>query len=152
FFWLLPTRLTTFTIPKAVSWPSCAHTRACCLKSTLAESTRCSLRAHQLSPRIHRDNDHTPHQERFFELREKIAEAKCDCADLNITKIFSVTGKSQQRGTFNKARVANSAAVLLVSDEPNDTDVLLVSLELEQMLREIPAGQHAPKVTHVVGP
>ncbi|CAN0021824.1 unnamed protein product, partial [Ectocarpus fasciculatus] len=82
----------------------------------------------------------------FFELREKIAEAKVDCADLNITKIFSVTGKSQQRGTFNKARVANSAAVLLVSDESNDTDVLLVSFELEQMLREIPAGQHAPKV------
>ncbi|CAM9651991.1 unnamed protein product, partial [Ectocarpus sp. 8 AP-2014] len=88
--------------------------------------------------------EHSLHQ--FFELREKIAEAKCDCADLNITKIFSVTGKSQQRATFNKARVANSAAVLLVSDEPNDTDVLLVSFELEQMLREIPAGQHAPKV------
>lgn len=45
---------------------------------------------------------------------------------------------------------SKSAAVLLVSDEPNDTDVLLVSFELEQMLREIPAGQHAPKVTHTL--
>lgn len=45
-------------------------------------------------------------------MREKIAEAKVGCADLNITKIFSVTGKSQQRGTFNKARVANVSFVL----------------------------------------
>lgn len=39
-----------------------------------------------------------------------------------------------------------AAAVLLVSDEPNDSDVLLVSFELEQMLSEIPPGQRAPKV------
>lgn len=36
--------------------------------------------------------------------------------------------------------------VLLVSDKANDSDVLLVSFELEQMLSEIPPRQDAPKV------
>lgn len=47
-----------------------------------------------------------PEQESFFELRERIAEAKCEDSGLNITKIFSVCGKNQNRGTFKKARVA----------------------------------------------
>lgn len=36
--------------------------------------------------------------------------------------------------------------MLLVSEEPNDSDMLLVSFELEQVLSEIPPGRHAPKV------
>lgn len=40
-----------------------------------------------------------------------------------------------------------AAAVLLVSDEHNDANVLLVSFELEQVLSEIPPGHHAPKVS-----
>lgn len=44
-------------------------------------------------------------------------------------------------------RNSKAAAVLLVSDKPNDSDVLLVSFELEQMLSEIPPGHHAPKVS-----
>lgn len=189
----------------------------------------------------------SPNQESFFELREKVVEAKCEESGLNISKIFSVCGKNQDRATFKEARVADvsysvfafleveggpcfvlatfnsrgqskrgavrrpflligfvvlrnsaicverlspasvlcadislvfsrfccgpsltflrltppaartrsraaccttpkAAAVLLVSNEPNDSDVLLVSFELEQMLSEIPPGQHAPKV------
>ena len=191
----------------------------------------------------------SPNQESFFELREKVVEAKCEESGLNISKIFSVCGKNQDRTTFKEARVADvsysvfafleveggpcfvlatfttpadrvnaarcaalsslsvssrcetlpsvskdcpprpcfvcadislvfsrfccgpsltflrltppaartrsraaccttpkAAAVLLVSNEPNDSDVLLVSFELEQMLSEIPPGQHAPKV------
>lgn len=36
--------------------------------------------------------------------------------------------------------------MLLVSNETCDSEVLLVSFELEQMLSEIPPGHHAPKV------
>eukprot|EP00752_Nemacystus_decipiens_P004954 g4507.t1 len=88
----------------------------------------------------------TGDKESFFELREKVAVAKCEESRLNITKIYSVCGKNQDRATFREAGVADAEAVLLVSDEPNDSDVLLVSFELEQMLSELPPGQRAPKV------
>lgn len=37
-------------------------------------------------------------------------------------------------------------AVVLVSDEASDSEVLLVSFELEQMLADLPRGTRAPKV------
>lgn len=37
-------------------------------------------------------------------------------------------------------------AVVVVSDEPDDSEVLLISFELEQMLGELRPGTRAPKV------
>lgn len=37
--------------------------------------------------------------------------------------------------------------MLLVSNEPGDSDVLLVSFELEQMLEEMDPRAHSPKVS-----
>lgn len=44
--------------------------------------------------------------------------------------------------------MVKAAAVLVVSDKADDSDVLLVSFELEQMLSEIPPCNHAPKVSY----
>lgn len=41
---------------------------------------------------------------------------------------------------------SQAEAVVLVSDKPNDSEVLLVSFELEQMLAEMTPGAHVPKV------
>lgn len=55
----------------------------------------------------------TVHQESFFELREKVAQAKSEDSGLNISRIFSVCGKNQDRVTFKEARVADVSFVWL---------------------------------------
>lgn len=44
-------------------------------------------------------------QEIFFELRERLAEFKLEEEDLNVSKIYAVFGKRQDRATFEEARV-----------------------------------------------
>lgn len=45
-------------------------------------------------------------QESFFELRERLVECKFDEMSLNITKIYHVFGRTQDKLTLEEARVA----------------------------------------------
>ncbi|CAN0029415.1 unnamed protein product [Ascophyllum nodosum] len=82
----------------------------------------------------------------FTDLRERLVRSKCDERSLDISRIYSVLGRMQDRGAFQEARIAQAEAVVVVSDKPGDSDVLLVSLELEQLLCEMRPGLYAPKV------
>lgn len=45
-------------------------------------------------------------KEMFAELRESLARAKCDESSLEISRIFSVFSRMQDRGAFLEARIA----------------------------------------------
>lgn len=45
-------------------------------------------------------------QESFFQLRERLVECKFDEMSLNITKIYHVFGRTQDKLTLEEARVA----------------------------------------------
>eukprot|EP00752_Nemacystus_decipiens_P018067 g16199.t1 len=67
---------------------------------------------------------------------------------LNISQIYHVFGRTQDRFTLEEANVAQAESVMLmsVSDQPDDTAVLLGSFELEQVLEDMPPGEPRPKV------
>ncbi|CAM9604592.1 unnamed protein product [Pylaiella littoralis] len=82
----------------------------------------------------------------FFELRDRLVECKFFEMSLNINQIYHVFGRTQDRFTLEEANVAQAESVMLMSDENNDTAVLLGSFELEQVLEEMPPGELRPKV------
>eukprot|EP00903_Cladosiphon_okamuranus_P006121 g6025.t2 len=88
----------------------------------------------------------TEDTESFFELRDRLVECKFLDLSLDISQIYHVFGRTQDRFTLEEANVAQAESVMLMSDQPDDTAVLLGSFELEQVLEDIPPEEPRPKV------
>ncbi|CBJ32143.1 hypothetical protein Esi_0311_0003 [Ectocarpus siliculosus] len=85
-------------------------------------------------------------KESFFQLRDRLVECKFLEMSLDISQVYHVFGRTQDRFTLEEANVAQAESVMLMSDGPTDTSVLLGSFELEQVLEEIAPGEPRPKV------
>ncbi|CAM9833750.1 unnamed protein product [Ectocarpus sp. 4 AP-2014] len=65
---------------------------------------------------------------------------------LDISQVYHIFGRTQDRFTLEEANVTQAESVMLMSDGPTDTAVLLGSFELEQVLEKIAPGEPRPKV------
>ncbi|CAM9491410.1 unnamed protein product [Ectocarpus sp. 12 AP-2014] len=88
----------------------------------------------------------TEDTESFFQLRDRLVECKFLEMSLDISQVYHIFGRTQDRFTLEEANVTQAESVMLMSDGPTDTAVLLGSFELEQVLENIAPGEPRPKV------
>lgn len=68
-------------------------------------------------------------KEMFAKLRESLARAKCDESSLEITRIFSVFSRMQDRGAFLEARIAQ--VDLFVRSDKVSVDLIGQTAEID---------------------
>lgn len=89
-------------------------------------------------------------QEMYSILRERLAEAKCKEVDVNITKIYSVFGRTQDQGTFAEARMADVSTLMSLLSSALRC-LICYCFSAGQCLVSLPVSDHCfPWVKHLV--